>query len=234
MKLSKDNWVKIASPIVLIVFGVLLIFTPLKDSVANAMNIILAVILIVIGAFYLALGFIKRINVVDPFSILGLGLIGLGAAALISEQNVFTSIINYVGLALGWAMFLFGCMAFIISIYHLAHKDKMHWLFTNFFIIELILAIICGVIGGLIVFPIENGIIPKSYLWIVHGSMFILFGLVWLFNAISQYKAERRANRKNVTASSSSSSSNSSSTKSTSTTKKTYKTVKTTKSSVKK
>lgn len=230
MKLSKDNWVKIASPVVLIVFGVLLMFTPLQNDIADAMNIILAVVLIVIGAFYLALGFLKRINVLDLFSLLGLGLIGLGAAALVSGQNIFTTIVNYVGLALGWALFLFGCVAFIISIYHLAHRDNMHWLFTNFFIIELILAIICGVIGGLIIFPIGKGIIPQGYLWMVHGIMFVLFGIVWLCNAINQYKAERRASRKTVTTTSSNSSS-SSSTKSTSTAKKTSSSAKSTKSS---
>lgn len=223
MKLSKDNWVKIASPVVLIAFGVLLIFTPLIDSISSAMNTLIAVILIIAGAFYLSLGFLKRRNVLDLFALMGIGMISLGTTLLI-KTGFIDSLVSYIGIAIGWAMFLFGCLAFILSIYHLAKRDSMHWLFTNFYIIELILAIVCGVVGGLIVFPTDGGIIISDYLWMVHGIMFVIFGTVWLIQAIDEYKAERRAARRSsvpaTTSSSSSSSSSSSADKSTSSTTK--------------
>lgn len=210
MKLTKEDWIKIASPVVMIVVGILLACSMI-DSVAGALGVIVGVIMILVGAFYLSLGFIRRVNIFDSYALYGIGLIGLGAA-LIIQKSIINDIMSYIGLGLGWAMFLWGCLGFLLAIIYLMpgiNGGKSR----TFYCIELIIAVICGVIGGLIIFPIGNGIIPNNYLWLVLGIVITLLGVLWLVYAIMSYKQERRVKR------SSSSSTSSSSSKSTTKTK---------------
>lgn len=77
MKITKDDWMKLASPVVLIVVGILLACS-IITSVANALQLIVGIVLLIIGAIYMSLGFVKNKNVLDRYSIYGIGIAGLG------------------------------------------------------------------------------------------------------------------------------------------------------------
>lgn len=189
MKITKDDWMKLASPVVLIVVGILLACS-IIDSVGNALQLIVGIVLLIIGAIYMSLGFVKNKNVLDRYSIYGIGIAGLGVG-LIVMNGVLNGILSYLGIAIGWALFIFGCLGFIFSIVYLClHRS------VKFYVTELVLSIVCGVIGGLIIFPI--GIIPANYLWLVNGIVIALIGLVWLVFTIMAYK-QRNSTKKSYT-----------------------------------
>lgn len=193
MKITKDDWMKLASPVVLIVVGILLACS-IIDSVGNALQLIVGIVLLIIGAIYMSLGFVKNKNVLDRYSIYGIGIAGLGVG-LIVMSGVLNGILSYLGIAIGWALFIFGCLGFIFSIVYLClHRS------VKFYVTELVLSIVCGVIGGLIVFPIGigKGVIPPNYLWLVNGIVIALIGLVWLVFTIMAYK-QRNSTKKSYT-----------------------------------
>lgn len=166
MKITKDDWMKLASPVVLIVVGILLACS-IIDSVGNALQLIVGIVLLIIGAIYMSLGFVKN--------------------------GVLNGILSYLGIAIGWALFIFGCLGFIFSIVYLClHRS------VKFYVTELVLSIVCGVIGGLIIFPIGKGVIPANYLWLVNGIVIALIGLVWLVFTIMAYK-QRNSTKKSYT-----------------------------------
>lgn len=168
MKITKDDWMKLASPVVLIVVGIPLACS-IIDSVGNALQLIVGIVLLIIGAIYMSLGFVKNKNVLDRYSIYG------------------------IGMAIGWALFIFGCLGFIFSIVYLClHRS------VKFYVTELVLSIVCGVIGGLIIFPVGKGVIPANYLWLVNGIVIALIGLVWLVFTIMAYK-QRNSTKKSYT-----------------------------------
>ena len=187
MKITKDDWMKLASPVVLIVVGILLACS-IIDSVGNALQLIVGIVLLIIGA----LGFVKNKNVLDRYSIYGIGIAGLGVG-LIVMNGVLNGILSYLGIAIGWALFIFGCLGFIFSIIYLClHRS------VKFYVTELVLSIVCGVVGGLIIFPIGKGVIPANYLWLVNGIVIALIGLVWLVFTIMAYK-QRNSTKKSYT-----------------------------------
>lgn len=192
MKITKDDWMKLASPVVLIVVGILLACS-IIDSVGNALQLIVGIVLLIIGAIYMSLGFVKNKNVLDRYSIYGIGMAGLGVG-LIVMNGVLDGMLRYLGIAIGWALFIFGCLGFIFSIVYLClHRS------VKFYVTELVLSIVCGVIGGLIIFPIEpEGVIPSGYLWLVNGIVIALIGLVWLVFTIMAYK-QRNSTKKSYT-----------------------------------
>lgn len=193
MKITKDDWMKLASPVVLIVVGILLACSIIV-SVGNALQLIVGIVLLIIGAIYMSLGFVKNKNVLDRYSIYGIGIAGLGVG-LIVMNGVLNGILSYLGIAIGWALFIFGCLGFIFSIVYLClHRS------VKFYVTELVLSIVCGVIGGLIVFPIGigKGVIPPNYLWLVNGIVIALIGLVWLVFTIMAYK-QRNSTKKSYT-----------------------------------
>lgn len=192
MKITKDDWMKLASPVVLIVVGILLACS-IIDSVGNALQLIVGIVLLIIGAIYMSLGFVKNKNVLDRYSIYGIGIAGLGVG-LIVMNGVLNRILSYLGIAIGWALFIslfiFGCLGFIFSIVYLClHRS------VKFYVTELVLSIVCGVIGGLIIFPIGKGVIPANYLWLVNGIVIALIGLVWLVFTIMAYKQRNSAKK---------------------------------------
>lgn len=189
MKITKDDWMKLASPVVLIVVGILLACS-IIDSVGNALQLIVGIVLLIIGAIYMSLGFVKNKNVLDRYSIYGIGMAGLGVG-LIVKNGVLDGMLRYLGIAIGWALFIFGCLGFIFSIVYLClHRS------VKFYVTELVLSIVCGVIGGLIIFPIEpEGVIPSGYLWLVNGIVIALIGLVWLVFTIMAYKQRNSAKK---------------------------------------
>lgn len=190
MKITKDDWMKLASPVVLIVVGILLACS-IIDSVRSALQLIVGIVLLIIGAIYMSLGFVKNKNVLDRYSIYGIGIAGLGVG-LIVMNGVF-GILSYLGIAIGWALFIFGCLGFIFSIVYLClHRS------VKFYVTELVLSIVCGVVGGLIIFPIGKGVIPAKYLWLVNGIVIALIGLVWLVFTIMAYK-QRNSTKKSYT-----------------------------------
>lgn len=69
---------------------------------------------------------------------------------------------------------------------------------VKFYVTELVLSIVCGVIGGLIIFPVGKGVIPANYLWLVNGIVIALIGLVWLVFTIMAYK-QRNSTKKSYT-----------------------------------
>lgn len=69
---------------------------------------------------------------------------------------------------------------------------------VKFYVTELVLSIVCGVVGGLIIFPVGKGVIPASYLWLVNGIVIALIGLVWLVFTIMAYK-QRNSTKKSYT-----------------------------------
>ena len=73
MKITKDDWMKLASPVVLIVVGILLACS-IITSVGNALQLIVGIVLLIIGAIYMSLGFVKNKNVLDRYSIYGIGV----------------------------------------------------------------------------------------------------------------------------------------------------------------
>lgn len=191
MKITKDDWMKLASPVVLIVVGILLACS-IIDSVGDALQLIVGIVLLIIGAIYMSLGFVKNKNVLDRYSIYGIGMAGLGVG-LIVMNGVLNGMLSYLGISIGWALFIFGCLGFIFSIVYLClHRS------VKFYVTELVLSIICGVIGGLIIFPIGKGVIPANYLWLVNGIVIALIGLVWLVFTIMAYK-QRNSTKKSYT-----------------------------------
>ena len=135
MKITKDDWMKLASPVVLIVVGILLACS-IIDSVGNALQLIVGIVLLIIGAIYMSLGFVKNKNVLDRYSIYGIGIAGLGVG-LIVMNGVLNGILSYLGIAIGWALFIFGCLGFIFSIVYLClHRS------VKFYVTELVLSIV--------------------------------------------------------------------------------------------
>lgn len=189
MKLTKEDWFKLASPVVLIVVGVLLACSVI-DSFKQVFDVIIGVVLLIIGAVYLSIAFVRRKNVLDRYGIWGLGLMGLGTAEIVLK-NVFPTILKVVGQGIGWTLFFFGCLGTILSIIYLCMNKNI-----KFYAIELSVAVVCGVIGGLIVFPIGQGIIPDNYLWLVIGIIFAIVGIIWLvFTIIWFNNREARARK---------------------------------------
>lgn len=111
MKITKDDWMKLASPVVLIVVGILLACS-IIDSVGNALQLIVGIVLLIIGAIYMSLGFVKNKNVLDRYSIYGILMAGLGVG-LIVMNGVLNGMLSYLGISIGWALFIFGCLGFI-------------------------------------------------------------------------------------------------------------------------
>ena len=108
-------------------------------------------------------------------------------------NGVLKGILNYLGIAIGWALFIFGCLGFIFSIVYLClHRS------AKFYVTELVLSIVCGVVGGLIIFPVGKGVIPPHYVWLVNGIVIALIGLVWLVFTIMAYK-QRNSTKKSYT-----------------------------------
>lgn len=191
MKITKDDWMKLASPVVLIVVGILLACS-IIDSVGDALQLIVGIVLLIIGAIYMSLGFVKNKNVLDRYFQYGIGMAGLGVG-LIVMNGVLNGMLSYLGISIGWALFIFGCLGFIFSIVYLClHRS------VKFYVTELVLSIVCGVIGGLIIFPIGKGVIPANYLWLVNGIVIALIGLVWLVFTIMAYK-QRNSTKKSYT-----------------------------------
>lgn len=66
---------------------------------------------------------------------------GLGVG-LIVMNGVLNGMLSYLGISIGWALFIFGCLGFIFSIVYLClHRS------VKFYVTELVLSIVCGVVG---------------------------------------------------------------------------------------
>lgn len=189
MKLTKDDWFKIASPVVLIVVGILLACYT-ATSLQSALDIIIGIALIIIGAVYLSLAFIIRKNVLHPYSIFGLALMGLGTAELVQKELIKT-LFQWLAKGIGWAFFFFGIIGTVLAIIYLCMNRNV-----KFYAIELAIALVCGLIGGLLVFPIPEGIITSPYDWLVIGIVFTIVGIIWLiFTVIWFNNKEARARK---------------------------------------
>lgn len=102
MKITKDDWMKLASPVVLIVVGILLACS-IIDSVGNALQLIVGIVLLIIGAIYMSLGFVKNKNVLDRYSIYGIGMAGLGVGLIVMNGVLNGIVIALIGLV--WLVF---------------------------------------------------------------------------------------------------------------------------------
>lgn len=189
MKLTKEDWFKLASPVVLIVVGVLLACSVI-EGVGKVFDTIIGVVLLIIGAIYLSIAFVRRKNVLDRYGIWGLAFMGLGTAEIV-PGGLFETIKKIVGQGIGWTLFFFGCLGTILSIIYLCMNKNI-----KFYAIELSVAVVCGVIGGLIVFPIGQGIIPDNYLWLVIGIIFAIVGIIWLVFTIIWFNNKEARARK--------------------------------------
>lgn len=102
MKITKDDWMKLASPVVLIVVGILLACS-IIDSVGDALQLIVGIVLLIIGAIYMSLGFVKNKNVLDRYSIYGIGMAGLGVGLIVMNGVLNGIVIALIGLV--WLVF---------------------------------------------------------------------------------------------------------------------------------
>lgn len=194
MKITKDDWVKIATPIIMIAIGILLACSVL-DGVRTALDVILGVCLIIIGSVYLALAFVKSKNVLDFMAIIGLGFIGVGIA-MIEKKSLASVLLDVVSVGIGWFLFIFGCLGFVFSLIYIIMK-KRGPLFKGFYIFELCISVVAGVIGGLLVFPINNGVIPDNIVWIIIGSIIAVTGLGLLIFTLMDMDRKSKISKKN-------------------------------------
>lgn len=102
MKITKDDWMKLASPVVLIVVGILLACS-IINSVGDALQLIVGIVLLIIGAIYMSLGFVKNKNVLDRYSIYGIGMAGLGVGLIVMNGVLNGIVIALIGLV--WLVF---------------------------------------------------------------------------------------------------------------------------------
>lgn len=189
MKLTKEDWIRLASPVVLFVIGILLACSVINE-VGSVFDKVAGVVLLILGAVYASLAFIRRKNVIDRLALLGLFLMGIGTA-LVVKEGLWQTLQQILGNGIGWTLFFFGVVGTVLSTIYLAMNKRV-----KFYAIELAIALVCGVIGALIVFPVGSEIIRGNPLWISIGVVFCVVSVVWLIFTIIWFNNQEKARRK--------------------------------------
>lgn len=163
---TRVSWSQVIGIIVMLVLGVLFIVSHFVNRTIT--DYIIGAIALVGGVALIIVNIIETGKLISAGTVEGVLCISVGI-----YEFVNSGLSGTIASILSWFIFLMGIVLFLVGIIVLCSKGNH--LASG--LIQLILGVAMGVIGGLMLFPRNNPVLRANYIWLISGIVLIVLAL---------------------------------------------------------